>query len=92
MKALKKQWVKIEVTKKDIKHGRKGQARFCPVARAMKRLTLHKKVWVGGASVSYRVRGSMQGAKLPRAARAFIERFDRGQTVKPFSFSVRVLK
>ena len=77
---------KITVTRRDIERGKKGSPNSCPVALAVKRLG-HKNVGVGLCSISW---SGMPVAIMSMTAQYFIERFDSGKPVKPFSFTVSV--
>ena len=79
--------MKITITKSDIRKGVKCNFRFCPVAKALRRITKRRDVWV-----------DLRGAKiknwyydLPEVARCFISDFDLGHPVQPFSFDLPVL-
>lgn len=76
--------MRIYVTKDDIRNGRCCNAGKCPVARSLKRR--FKKVFV-----SVGPWGIMLGdniLEIPASARRFIRRFDRRETVNPFSFKL----
>ena len=75
---------KVEVTAKDINKGRVCNGQYCPVALAVGRtgrfilgkiFVANTRVYAGDAKYS-----------LPKKAIAFIEKFDEGRPVKPFSF------
>jgi hypothetical protein len=87
---LKKQprWkVAVEVTSGGIKLGVKESAGKCPIARALKYLKFGK-VGIDGEFADFTYKGVKYNAALPKAAQKFIERFDEGRTVKPFTFSL----
>lgn len=83
----------VSVTLDDIRDGLRGRSLWCPVARALNRVT-NQAWWVG---VGVRESGR-RGWKLvpcigddvdaPAFAIRFIKRFDRGEAVKPFSFTI----
>lgn len=78
--------MKVYVTKKDIEQGRKSAICLCPVALALKRRT--KKVWMvygHGLKEAGTFRPSML---LPPEACRFVDDFDAGNPVKPFSFKL----
>lgn len=78
----------INVTAEDIRLGKKDQPASCAIARAAKRLGL-KKVNVDN-TLDFSKDGREWFAVLPSKAKEFINRFDDGAKVKPFSFSVEV--
>ena len=69
----------IQVKQIDINSGVRKKAQYCPIARALKR---H-----GFKHVSNTVYYSVT---LPKRVRTFINRFDTGRPVKPFSFKIEV--
>jgi hypothetical protein len=79
--------VKIHVTQDDIDKGIQSNCVECPVARALNRAGIKGLVASGFVSVN-------DGdtfyngfyAELPRSASRFINRFDKGWSVKPFDF------
>jgi hypothetical protein len=81
--------VRVYVGVKDIKQGRALAAMSCPIARAASR-AMGSSVSVGYNSL-FTV-GMWNTLKdkyvLPQKARTFIERFDKGKKVKPFSFRI----
>jgi hypothetical protein len=97
--------VKIEVRKADIEAGVKGNCQMCPIARAAIRAGF-PAVGVGGeltvaksvAAVKRSINGEttykdiVETASLPEKAHTFIEKFDDGYKVKPFSFFVNFPK
>jgi hypothetical protein len=73
--------VKIKVTQEDIAMGSKNDCFYCPIALALKR---HEFVRVHvGTDVFY---ADNHPYPLNKKAVKFIERFDSGKPVKPFSF------
>lgn len=91
--------IRITVTKNDIRLGVKGDVEKCPIARACKRLGL-KDVSVEGDIVKHRgtaVRTEWDGTKvkvqriraLPVKAADFITKFDEGEAVEPFTFTLK---
>lgn len=79
---------KITVTQDDIDEGCALSANNCPIARALVREFYNPDVWVGS---SVRIRypsGGSRRYEISRAARRFINRFDEGKEVKPFSFII----
>lgn len=75
---------RIYVTQNDIKYGKAVSCRLCPIATAVCRRFAKGfgSVMVGGSCVKI----GRKFFALPKSARKFIGRFDRGETVKPFSF------
>jgi hypothetical protein len=77
----------IEVTERDVKVGVQRDPFACPIARALKRAFRATEVSVGTSIADVDER---RGLQLPKRAQNFIERFDEGKTMKPFSFRLRV--
>lgn len=85
--------MKIEVTQKDIDYGIQGESELCPIARAVKRETKRKNVHVDRSTVEI-YRNKSNGSNfytLPPKAQTFVRRFDRQESVKPFSFELENL-
>ena len=74
----------IDVTQDDIDYGVKCDAMHCPVANAMKR---HWPMPAVGSEACF---PAGRPAKLPKAAQRFTRRFDAGEAVKPFKFTLEV--
>lgn len=75
----------IEVTEEDIKSGRRHSYSKCPIALAIRRAFARDygvAVGVGSFCVGIDV------WKLSRRAQNFIQNFDEGCPVKPFSFRI----
>lgn len=90
----------IDVTQEDINEGFKCDCTFCPVARALARHIINTKVMYVLVDTEY-MKLSRVGAKLadrtdiricrtPDKARDFIYRFDDGDEVHPFQFTIQV--
>lgn len=79
--------VVISVTAADIAKGAKDSCGFCPIAIAATRAT-KKPALVGTAEIEIGRRGEYSMYPLPPEAVAFIERFDAGQKVEPFTFKL----
>lgn len=79
----------IKVTKKHIREGKRGFCRQCPVALALMNATNYKRVFV--SSYSWQLGSGKQSGTLPQRAQNFIEDFDGGKNVKPFSFDLDVV-
>ena len=84
--------MKIEVTQKDIEKGFQGKCTLCPIALAFKRSTNFKRVYVNCTSIGVLQYGKgLKSYKLPKKAQTFVNRFDKNETVKPFSFELENL-
>ena len=84
--------MKIEVTLKDIKNGVQGKCTLCPIALAFKRSTNFERVYVNCTSIGVLQYGKgLKIYKLPKKAQTFVNRFDRQEPVKPFSFELENL-
>lgn len=77
--------VKIEITKSDIKKGKKQQIDSCPIALAIKRKLKARNICVSDG-VAFNLEGNEYWVDLPNKASYFIDNFDDGLKVKPFSF------
>jgi len=80
--------MRIFVTAKDIREGAKSACEACPVARAIKRRVTCRVV-VGMGFISFGLKSSVL---TPTQVANFIDRFDGGKKVKPFSFLLDVPK
>ena len=81
----------ITVTQEDIDHGKKGDCGECPIARAAKRAfpALFPTVSCYNLYLdSAPGRDDGHGTPLPQKASEFVQDFDRGRPVEPFSFEV----
>jgi hypothetical protein len=83
--------LKINVTKTDIKRGKRDNRYSCPIARAFQRATGAEKVSVGMFQM-HRADKMSVDVPLPPEAKEFVTKFDfKGrQSVKPFSFEVEI--
>ena len=80
---------KITITNEDIRRGVRNNACACPVALAIKRvMPKATSVAVSCSRVTYKVGDQRVWKDLPKEAYVFIENFDEGFKVKPFSFSL----
>jgi hypothetical protein len=81
--------LKIDVTHEDIQNGRRNDCFACPVALAFKRAGFdHPYVWYTSV---WEYEGSKnRKAILPDSAREFIDAYDTGLILDPFSFEVEV--
>lgn len=92
--------VRVHVTAADIAEGRAKDCEKCPVALAMLRaFDVPRQPLIGDpdGTLAWPVIGPSwctlpngRTAPLPPDARAFIAAFDKGQTVSPFSFLMRI--
>lgn len=80
---------KIEVTKKDIKGGKRGDGYSCPIALAVRRTLGINIISVDNISVDFPFEGKGFSAEIPTKVQRFIDSFDDGQDVKPFSFILK---
>lgn len=83
--------VKVEVTERDIKLGRKNvtSCSHCAVARAMKRARL-KGVSVGVEYGSFQAAGRCINVFFPKKIVSLITNLCHGRPAKPVSFTVNV--
>jgi len=79
--------MKIEITEADIRNGVCGNARQCPIAKAVARNTRRREVTVDDIDIY--IKKDDFSFPTPKKARHFIDRFDSGLSVKPFSFVLR---
>ena len=83
--------MKIEITQHDIDNGVKGEYQLCPIARAVKR-KINGEVIVLEDDISIFTTDIIRRYsyyKLPQKAKDFMQRFDDGKKVKPFTFEAR---
>lgn len=83
--------VKVTVTKKHIEDARKKRSislitRNCPIARAI-RAAMKSNRWEVGLSSAW-TKGGKLYTDLPAVAQRFVQNFDSGNVVKPFSFTL----
>lgn len=76
----------IYVTDAHIKAGRKCEPGLCPISLAIRQTIDYPAVWVGALNVKIGHRLH----DLPVAAQDFIEEFDSGSRVDPFSFELEM--
>lgn len=76
----------VNVTQEDIDKGKKGSCSQCPVALAGIR-SVGKSFYVGPTMFAFRFNWI---AELPKCVVDFIERFDSGQPVQPFTFDIEI--
>lgn len=88
--------MKINVLDSDIKTGRKYNPNRCPVAKAIRR-TVGKSnlystmVFISSVEMVFKNKTFFE-LILPKKVEDFINSFDRGLKVKPFSFSLKIPK
>ena len=78
---------RIDVTYDDIQHGKQRSCFDCPVALAMTR-AVGCRTTVGRSSFTLEPR--WWGAALPEEAASFVDRYDGGVPVEPFTFHVEI--
>ncbi len=84
--------IKIEVTAKHIKKGKKKQCGECPIALAMldagmEEPRVYADIAYSGSFADNPEFGHRQNWDLPRSAQRFVQSFDAGRpTAKPFTF------
>jgi hypothetical protein len=83
--------ITVNVTQRDIERGIRSKCSDCPVALAVKR-ALGKRVKVfSGVSTSYLyLDHNKKPFPLPASAVEFIDRFDSGHKVEPFTFKLKL--
>ncbi len=79
--------IKVDVSKHDVRLGRRMSFTGCPVARSLSR-SLNQRVWVSGLEILCD-RGPAY-IPTPERVKRFIERFDAQNPVKPFTFTLNV--
>lgn len=80
----------IRVTKEHIRKGRKHICSACPIALALKGSGF-PNAFVGSGywAVSKKAAQNKEDSPLPTIAVNFIDKFDSGEEVKPFTFRIR---
>lgn len=79
---------KIKVTKTDIKRGKPGVPCACPISLAISRATGMKRVYVSDPSIP--LHNYCYFGNKPEQIEDFIEKFDEGDKVRPFSFELEL--
>lgn len=82
---------KISVTARDIERGDPLNSLQCPIALACKR-TFKRKAEVDGFTAEVKMKNKTKVFELPEKAQNFVDDFDAGRTVKPFSFTLKEVK
>ena len=80
--------MRIEVTQEDIDNGEKRKCDTCAVAIAAHRAFKDCIILVDGEQMDVIRNGKWKVIDLPDSATRFIEDFDAGRPVQPFSFEV----
>ena len=78
---------RIRVLRRDIENGRIGNCRLCPVALATRRARIMplSNIDVGGGTLDFAGQW-----KVPAEVIMFIDAFDNGLPVQPFSFLAKL--
>ena len=82
----------IHVTSEHIKNGQKGSLFACPIALAIKKKCYDVQVSAGSLWVKKQPDGYFTNMHFPKAVKAFVRKFDCGEEVAPFSFTLRAKK
>lgn len=77
--------MKISVTKEHINNGQTCKSVHCPIALAIKE---HFDTFVSVGPCEVAIGGPFNNIPLPQIARRFIEDFDYGDSVEPFTFEL----
>lgn len=76
-------WLTVEVTEEDIKAGKRGKGDQCPIACALRRKgDPYPDLYVGPNYIDC----DSGRFRTPGEAKAFIQAFDSGFPVQPFTF------
>lgn len=78
------QKLEVQVTQEDITRGRRCNAGDCPIARAIRRITLEQDVFV----VAYAAYVGGERYSLPTEAIKFVWDFDMDHPVDPLKFKM----
>ena len=77
--------VTVKVTQFDIDHGVRSSVSSCPIAHALHHDYPFARVYGSWVTLDYK-----HEADLPPEAIQFIDMFDEGATVEPFTFILKV--
>jgi hypothetical protein len=77
--------LKVSVTQKHIDKGKPHNPEYCPIAYAMRDLGF-KDLDVGGSDVTGTLGGFTTTYYGPAKNDIFVQKFDSGEKVKPFTF------
>ena len=81
--------VVVDITEDYIKKGHAGDCLKCPIALALK--AIGHGAWVEKKFMKVDIpKGGTTFVTLPREAELFVEFFDKGYDVKPFTFSFTI--
>jgi hypothetical protein len=80
--------MKISVTKKDIQNGIRFEGEACPIALATYRKLKPNHISVEDNEIIFYLEDDVINFNLPVKAQEFIENFDDGNKVKPFTFTI----
>lgn len=84
-----KKSIKVRVTQKNIDEGCMENFHFCPIARAV-RAAGFERITVDGCELSIGQYGHGQKVyRLSKKARNFVNNFDQGVPVRPFTFHAK---
>lgn len=87
MKATKQ--IDIEITERDIAKGKAGDPCNCPVARGLRRAFHERVVSAGMGIMSVGPKKRRKRWRTPAAVTVFIDDFDEGRKVEPFTFHLQ---
>lgn len=85
--------VRVDVTEQDIIQGIRNNTHFCPIARAVSRVTRFSSsdLYVQHTRVMFCFTDAIeQATELPMKAQDFIRLFDAYKPVSPFSFDLEI--
>ena len=82
--------VEISVTAKDITEGDAEECTSCPIALAAARKFPDRRVRVYPLSIVLAAIGTYSRYMLPAEAIRFVDDFDNGHSVQPFTFQLEV--
>jgi hypothetical protein len=84
--------ITVQVTQRHIDKGEKNDCNYCPVGIAMRESTgCYVVVTQQAAAFTHDKYGTF-AEKMPKSVERFIERYDRGESVKPFQFRLKSFK
>lgn len=82
----------IQITAEHIRHGKKGSPGACPIALAIMEKCYDVYVATDYLQVKKQPGGYFTDMQFPKAVETFIQEFDAGKEVSPFSFTLRAKK
>lgn len=80
---------KVTVTQEHIANGSKSDCGHCPVALALLEATGADRVFVGYGAINTHNGDKVTCFMWPRSVTRFVDKFDEGRPVKPFTFKLR---